>query len=40
LDYAGEGPMALKGVRFQLEQKQRELVFLSGALVDYASGPY
>ena len=40
LDYAGEGPRALKGIRFQLEQKQRELDFLSGALVDYASGPY
>jgi hypothetical protein len=40
LDYAEEGPRALKGIRFQLEQKQRELDFLSGALVDYASGPY
>jgi hypothetical protein len=40
LDYAGEGPRALKGIRFQLAQKQRELDFLAGALVDYASGPY
>jgi hypothetical protein len=40
LDYAGEGPRALKGIRFQLEQKQRELDFLAGALLDYASGPY
>jgi len=40
LDYAGEGPKALKGIRFQLEQKQRELDFLARALVDYASGPY
>jgi hypothetical protein len=40
LDYAGEGPRALKGIRFQLEQKQRELDFLAGALLDYESGPY
>ena len=40
LDYAEEGPRALKGIRFQLGQKQRELDFLAEALLDYASGPY
>ena len=40
LYYAEEGPRALKGIRFQLGQKQRELDFLAGALLDYASGPY
>lgn len=40
LDYATEGPRALKGIRFQLEQKQRELDFLAAALENYASGPY
>jgi len=40
LDYAEEGPRALKGIRFQLGQKQRELDFLAEALLDYAPGPY
>jgi hypothetical protein len=40
LDYAEEGPRALKGIRFQLEQKKRELDFLAEALVNYAPGPY
>jgi hypothetical protein len=40
LNYATEGPRALKAVRFQLEQRQRELAFLNEALVDYAPGMY
>jgi hypothetical protein len=40
LDYATEGPRALKSIRFHLGQKQSELDFLTEALKDYASGPY
>jgi len=40
LNYAADGPRALKDIRFQLGQKQRELDFLNEAMVDYAPGPY